>query len=326
MTGKFVFAPLFLAIFIAILVSPATNYLDSKKVYPSISVLLTVTVLFMALAGVLLTITLQYNNMIEELPSFADKLNAYSEKTKSFLSSSFGMSDGFIKRSTEQIQTEGKSQLGEIFGFLFLSFSSFLSFAVLVPVFTFLILYYRHSLREFIKNLSSRYDAVTFKKWISTIEDIKDVVRNYLLGVLLVTLVLATLNTAGLAILGVPYPLVLGVSAAVLSIVPYIGNMIGGGLAAIIALASGNIWSAVAVIALFGVIQGLEGNLITPRVMANKVGVNPLVVIVALLIGGYIWGIIGMIVSVPLVAILKVLFDNKESLKPFATLIEGNEK
>lgn len=324
-TGKFVFAPLFLAVFMAILISPSVNFIEKRKVHSTLATLLSVLAIFFAIGTLFVVISLQYNTMIEEMPSFTDKLSTYSENIKGFITTQFGVSEGFVNRTAEQIKTQGKSQAGEVFGMLFLSLSSFASFTILLPVFTFLILIYRHTLIDFIRNVSKNYPDKTLKRWISTVSQIKDVVRNYLIGLLFVTLILATLNTIGLFVLGVPYPLVLGVSAAVLSIIPYIGNMIGGGLAALIALATGDVWSAVGVITLFGIIQALEGNLITPKVMADKVGVNPLVVIISLLIGGYVWGIVGMIVSVPLVAIMRVLFDNKEELQPFATLIEGNQ-
>jgi predicted PurR-regulated permease PerM len=325
MKGKFVFAPLVLAAFLAILISPMVKFLEGNKVWKSVSVVITVALFFSVLAGLFISMVMQYNGMIEEMPSFTTKLDQYVSQIREVLSTQLGVSKSFISNSAEQLKEGSQSQAGDLFGALFMSLSSFLSFIILLPVFTFLMLYYRDSFRAFVKNLSQQYSEVTFVRWIKTISEIQGVVRSYLTGLLYITLILATLNTIGLLVLGVPYAFILGISAAVLSIIPYLGNLLGGGLAALLALATSGEWTALGVVILFGVIQALEGNLITPKVMGNQVGVNPLVVILALLIGGYIWGIIGMIVSVPAVAILKVLLDEKEELKPFANLIEGNE-
>lgn len=325
MKGKFVFAPLVLAAFLAILISPMVKLLEDKKVWKSVSVVITVALFFFILAGIFISIGMQYDGMIEEMPSFATKLDQYMSQIKEVLSTQLGVSESFISNGTKQLKEGSQSQAGDLFEALFMSLSSFLSFIILLPVFTFLILYYRQSFRAFVRHLSQQYSEVTFGRWIKTISEIQGVVRSYLTGLLFVTLILATLNTIGLLVLGVPYAFILGISAAVLAIIPYLGNLLGGGLAALMALATSGEWTALGVVILFGVIQALEGNLITPKVMGNQVGVNPLVVILALLIGGYIWGIIGMIVSVPMVAIIKVLLDKKDELQPFASLIEGNE-
>lgn len=325
MTGKFVFAPLFLATFIAILLSPIVGYLEGKGIWSSLSSFLTVLGIFLLVAGIGLAIGVQYNEMLEELPEFHLSLSEYVAQAQEFLQTKLRISENYLDKSFSNLKLEAQGQAGEVVGTLFFSVSSVISFMLLVPVFTFLILYYRNTLKDFIKELSEQYPRVTFTRWMQTLTEIQGVVRNYLVGLLFVTMILAVLNSIGLWVLGLPYPFLLGISAAVFSIIPYIGNLVGGGIAAGIGLATGTPFTALAVVVLFGVIQTIEGNLVTPMVMDNQVGVNPLVVILALLIGGYVWGIIGMIVSVPIVAIIKVLFDKKEELQPFATLIEGHE-
>ena len=146
--------------------------------------------------------------------------------------------------------------------------------------------------------------------------------RKYLLGLIIVAGILAVLNITGLYLLGVKYALILGLSAAALSVIPYIGNIVGGGFALFVTYASSsNTWVLLGVLILFVVIQFIEGNLITPKIMGNQLGINPLIVIIALLIGGYVWGITGMILSLPAVAIFKILLSNNKPTEPLAVLI-----
>jgi len=141
-----------------------------------------------------------------------------------------------------------------------------------------------------------------------------------------VILIIAVLNSTALLIIGVRHALFFGIFAAILTIIPYIGVFIGSWLPTLYALAMyDSIWVAAAVIGSFTAIQSLEGNFITPNIVGSKVSINPLVAIVALLTGAMIWGISGMIMFVPFIAMLKVIFDHIEPLKPFG-LVLGTDK
>jgi predicted PurR-regulated permease PerM len=151
---------------------------------------------------------------------------------------------------------------------------------------------------------------------------IQSVVKNYIMGLLLVMVIIAALNTVGLLILDIRYALFFGTLAAFLNIIPYLGIIIGSALPIIMALLTKDtIWYAVGVAGVFAFVQFLEGNFITPNVVGSKVSVNPLAAILALILGGVIWGISGMILSIPFTAITKVIMDNIEPLEPFGFLL-----
>lgn len=322
--GKFLFAPLILAIFLGILLSPPVRFLESKGFHPILANLTMVGSAFLATMGVLFMIGTQYYQMIENLPSLSNALSEYGHELMGIMGKKFGVSEAFIDDSIAELFRQAKAQIGSAVSTFWTSLSNFISFVFLLPIFTFLILYYRDNVKEFIHELSKSNENVTYDEWIGAISDIQHVVRKYLYGIIFVTAIMAVLNVAGLLILGIPYALVLGFTSAMLAIIPYLGNLVGGGFAVLVALASSqNIWLGIGVVVVYAIVQFLEGNFITPKIMGDQIGVNPLVIIIGLLIGGYIWGIVGMILAVPVIAILKTVMERKDSLKALTGLMEG---
>ena len=153
---------------------------------------------------------------------------------------------------------------------------------------------------------------------------VEKVVRSYVLGLFMVIIVIAILNTVGLMFLGIQHAVFFGVLAAVLTIIPYIGIFIGSLLPIVFAFATkDSLWYPLGVALIFWGVQFLEGNLITPNIIGGRVSINPFAAILVLFFGGILWGPIGMILSIPVLAIMKVIFDAIEPLKPYGFLI-GN--
>jgi predicted PurR-regulated permease PerM len=158
---------------------------------------------------------------------------------------------------------------------------------------------------------NERHDEAT-----SIISHIQKLVQHYLLGLLTVILIIGTCNTIGLVIIGVDHALFFAFFAAMLTVIPYIGIFIGASLpVAYVLLTRDSAWPAIGVLGVFLTVQFLESNFITPKIVGSRVSVNPFVAIVALLIGAEIWGIPGMLLSIPLTAILKLLLDLRPGTK-----------
>ncbi len=120
------------------------------------------------------------------------------------------------------------------------------------------------------------------------------------------------------------YAIFFGILISSLAIIPYFGILIGAVLAAIYALlTTDSLWYPAGVIIVNSIVQFLEGNFITPYIMGSRLSLNPLAIIIFLSIGGWVWGALGMIMSVPLLAITKMVCDNVESLHPYGKLLEG---
>ncbi len=139
-----------------------------------------------------------------------------------------------------------------------------------------------------------------------TIQNIETNVGHWVKGQLLLMLIVGTVTFFGLLVLGVRYPLILGLIAGILEIVPIIGPIITAVLAAVIAFADSPI-KGFGVLALFIIIQQLENNLLVPKIMGKVSGFSPLIILLALLVGSNFFGIIGAILAVPTTMVLSIL-------------------
>jgi len=189
----------------------------------------------------------------------------------------------------------------------------------LLPVYTFLLLFYHPLLIEFIHRL---FSSMHQSKVSEIVSQIKNVIQRYLVGLVIEAGIMATLNTAVLLLLGIQYALLLGIISALVNVIPYIGGIVGVALPMMVAIATKESgWYAVYVLAGFYIIQLIDNNYIVPRIVSAKVKINALFSIIVVFIGNAIWGIPGMFLSIPLLAILKLIFDHVEPLKPWGFLL-----
>lgn len=198
-----------------------------------------------------------------------------------------------------------------------------LGFLTMVAVYTFLFLLYRTTLKHFALNYM--FQANDTFEIEEIINGIVAVIRKYFLGLLFVIIIVGTMNGLGLWAIGLDYPFLFGYLAALLTIVPYIGTAIGGLLPTLYALINyDSLWMPLLVAVLYIIVQSIEGNILTPKIVGSQASLNPLVAILSIIIGGVIWGIAGMILFVPFVAILKIIFDHIDPLKPVGILLSSD--
>jgi predicted PurR-regulated permease PerM len=189
---------------------------------------------------------------------------------------------------------------------------------ILIPVYVFMILFYQPLLLEFIHRL---FNSKIHKQVNEVLSETKKIIQNYLLGLLLEAAIIALLNVASLLLLGIDFAILLGVIGAILNVVPYLGGIVALLLTMTISLITNSAFSSLTVLIAFVFIQLIDNNFIVPKIVASKVKINGLASIVVVLIGGALWGIPGMFLSIPLLAIVKVIFDHIESLKPWGYLL-----
>jgi len=190
---------------------------------------------------------------------------------------------------------------------------------VMIPLFTALFLSYRELLMRGLYELfgNSNRDRVR----VVAMQTV-DTYYNYIKGLLLVYLIVGILNSVGLAIVGLNQAILFGFIASILTIIPYVGIAIGALLPISVAwMLHDSIWYPLGVVAVFGIVQYLEANVIFPWVVGVQLKVNTLASVVALFLGGVIWGVSGMVLFLPFVAILKLIADNVDEWKPLATFL-----
>lgn len=313
--------PLLVSVLLSILVSPITLQLEDRGMGRVPAIALTLTLFLGLIAGVLYVSFLQISDMIYMWPTFYEKANVMFHQFEIWVSQTFGLQtttqiDDLEDMSANLLKNTGSSAL--------LTTTAILADIALIPLYMFFMLYYRTFFCNFLYNLLGEKE----KKRVSRILfRIYDVIHNYLAGLFTVMVIVGTLNTITLLLFGIQYAVFFGFFAALLLLIPYVGVIIGSSLPIMMALVTkDSAMYAVGVGAVFLFIQFLEGNFITPYVVGSKISINPLMAIVALLMGGMMWGIPGMILALPSIAILKVIFDHSERFKAFGYVLGEPQK
>jgi predicted PurR-regulated permease PerM len=306
--------PLLISGLLTIVILPLVRKLE-KKIPATLAIIIVLlsAFTFFVLAGVI--IINQLGSLVKDLPDLLTRFNTLVDQVSSSLQSELGIS----VNEQNQLLKNSLSTLGGYATGLLSATTNVISLLIQIPIYIFLFLIYRDRFKAFFMELLSNQNELVWKN------DIENVVKGYISGLLLVTIIVAVLNSVGLLVLGIDHAIFFGILSGLLTIIPYIGIFIGAFLPVVMALLTkDSLWYPAGVIIVFSVVQFLEGNFITPRITGSKVSVNALAAIVALLIGGKIMGIAGMILAVPALGIIKILLSHTTHLKHFVILIEDS--
>ncbi|TCK80687.1 AI-2E family transporter [Albibacterium bauzanense] len=319
-----VLVPLLFSMLIAITLYPLARRMEMWKFPRLLSSIIAVIIGIIVIAGLIYLIVNQALNIGKNGDDMADKLQGILTVILNWANTKLGVTDVMISQKFHEFTDNALSNATTYLQTAFSSIGGILSSVVLVPLFVFFMLYYRDFFREFFL-ISFKS---TGKERVHTIlNNIYSVVQNYLVGLITVMGIVAILNTIGLLVMGIGYAWFFGILAALLMLIPYIGIAIGSILPALFAIATkDNAWYSIGVIVWFQVVQFLEANLITPNIVGSKVSINPLMSIVGLLLGGMLFGLAGLILALPLIAITKVILDSIPSLSHFGFLIGEPDK
>ena len=316
---KSVFVPLVFAFVFSLLLMPMCKGLERNRIPRPFAILLCLLVVMLVLTCIVWFLSSQALEFRSELRGLTEKVAQMVESVQQWLFRRFGIEpsskDQIIQGSLEKFSESGTSFLGSTLNFT----ADMLSLITLIPIYIFCFLYYRDHFRKF---LSMWTNSAQRTEVVEMFDDMQKVVQGYISGLVIVIVVVAMLNSAGLMILGVPFALFFGAFASVLTIIPYIGILLGSLLPALYVLINTGSWpTALGVIGVFVFVQFLEGNFITPNIVGSRVSLNAFSAIVGLVIGGQVWGAAGMILAIPVTAILKVVFDHYGPLQPIGYLL-----
>jgi len=319
--GQKIIVPLIYAAIIAILLNPLVEFLVRKKANRIIAI--TVAVLAAILVGLSLVylISAQFSLCSQSFPMLKEKFNADSAQAILWVSHRFNIRIEKINDWIQSTETDAFNSLGGVaIGQTISTLNGMLVILVLIPVYVFMILYYKPLLLEF---LHHSFEPVHRSLVLDILINSKKIIQSYLIGLLLEAAIIAVLNSMGLLLLGIDFAIILGITGALLNAIPYIGGVIAIALPMLIAFVTKDVTHAILVLAIYAIIQFIDNHLIIPRIVASKVKINALVSVIVVLIGDAIWGVPGMFLSIPLTAILKVIFDHLEAFKPLGSLL-GN--
>ena len=317
--AKSIIVPLVFAIIIAVVLHPVVKFLTRKRINKIIAITITLFLTFIVIVAFFTLLFSQATRFSESWPVLVDKFTEMLNQTISWASGYFDINpqkihEWIIKTKGELLNTSSAA-----IGKTLVSVGSTIMVLFIVPVYVFIILYYQPLLLEFIRKLFGTNNKSQVSEIVT---QTKTVIQRYLIGLVIEFAIVATLNSVGLLILGIDYAILLGIIVGLLNIIPWIGGILAVLLPMIVAVVTkSTAWYALYVMAICYFIQLIDNNFIIPYIVASKVKINALFSIIVVFIGNALWGIPGMFLSIPLLAIVKLIFDHIEPLKPWGFLL-----
>jgi predicted PurR-regulated permease PerM len=317
--AKNIIVPIVFAVIIAIVLHPVVNFFVRLKINRIIAIAITMLLTFLVIAAFGSVLISQATRFSESWPVFVQKFTTIINET---------ISDGadYYNRDPQKIHDWITKATGEIvntstsaIGHTLVILGNGLVVLFLIPFYIFMILFYQPILLEFIRRISGSNYETRVKEIVT---QIKTVIQRYLVGLVIEAAIMAALNTIALLILGIQYAFILGILAALLNVIPYIGGIIAVAMPMMVALVTKSTpLYAVYVLIAYYIIQLIDNHYISPYIVASKVKINALFSVIVVLVGNAIWGIPGMFLAIPLLAIVKLICDHIEQLKPFGFLL-----
>lgn len=322
--GQSILAPFFLAFLMAMLFLPFANFLERKLRFPrSFSTITSVLVLLVILTGLIYFFTTQIASFSKDIPQLRIQFTAVFSDLQQWVSETFNVK---IKEQFDYLD-QGLNKLlsssGLILGFTFGIFSTSLGFLVFFILFFIFILNYRRLLNNFIINVFSEKHQGSV---VEAVSEVRVMTKRYIIGLCIQIIIVSSLTTLLLTILGVKYAILLGVLTGLFNVIPYIGIAISMLISCFIAFATGTVSSCVYVAIGYVIVHAIDGNIVLPFVVGSKVKINALFSFIGIIIGEHLWGISGMLLCIPAIAIIKIIFERVEGLQPWGKLLGEDQK
>ena len=306
--------PIAFAAVIGVLLNPLVNGLQNKKVPKLLSILLGMLIGLLVIGGILYFLSSQIIRFGETFPVLQAKFTELLHDLQKWVTQVFGIT---LTRQVEILNnalSSGQAMLGRTVG----SLVGTIGLIFLIPVYVFMMLFYKTLFVNFFYEVFEDY----YQQVGQVLGQTKSAIQSYMVGLLMEAFIVASLQATALTLLGVDYAILFGVIGGILNLLPYIGNIIATILPLLMATVTKEGYSThLGILAAYAFIQFLDNNILVPRIVSSKVKINAFVSIVAVLLGGAAWGIPGLFLSIPFVAILKIIFDRVEGLKPWGRLL-----
>ncbi len=322
--AKNIVVPLAFSILLSILLLPVSNFLVQKLRFPKIPANLIVVLFALAfIAFIVYIFSHQVARFLNDVPSIKQHLESHYETLQYWIQQKFHFSTSeqqqMIQKATGNVKSTGTAFLGQTF----FTITQTLFYVIMVAIYTFLILVYRQLIRRF---LVAVFNNVQERQVSEVLSESKIIVQKYMVGLITEMGIIAILNSTVLLIIGVKYAIFLGVFSAVLNIIPYLGIIMGLIFTSLVTLTTSPQLSDILWIFIsFETIHFLDANVLMPRIVGSKVKINALITILGVVIGGTMLGLPGIFLALPTIAILKIIFDRIDTLKPWGDLF-GDEQ
>jgi putative permease len=323
--AKEILSPLIFSCLFSILLLPLGNFFEHKLRLPrSAASMVSVILLLLSIGLVLYVIGSQLSNLANDWPQFKQQLDVSVLNLQNWVEATFHIDAGkqlnYVHSATTKVIASGTTVVGATV----LSLSSILLFLVFTFIYTFFFLLYRSLIKKFLVSVFLEENAMVVH---DVMEQVQFIIRKYIIGLLIEMVIVAAVVSLAFWALGIKYAILLGLITGLFNIIPYIGIFTALALSALITFATATVASKVLLVVItLVVVHLIDSNVLTPLIVGSKVRINALITVIGVIIGEMIWGISGMFLSIPVIAVLKIIFDRVEGLKSWGIILGDEEK
>jgi predicted PurR-regulated permease PerM len=316
--------PLVFGFLFAILLLPVSTFLERRlRMSRILSSMVSLLLLVSFVGGILYIVGAQISGLASDWPQLKSQIGQSLNDLSIWARHAFHINSSkemsYVHDTTKQIMAQSSDMLTQTFG----AISSLVFFYLFILIFTFFILLYRRLLLRFVVWVFSDDHTDTVHDIVSRIQSI---LRQYILGLLLEMVVVACIACTAFWMIGVKYAVLLGIIVGLFNLIPYLGIFTALLLSSIVTFATGSVKDAALVAGCVLGIHLVDSNFLLPTIVGSKVKLNALVTFLGIILGEMMWGLSGMFLSIPVMAIFKIIFDRVDSLKPWGYLLgSGSE-
>jgi len=313
-----ILVPLAFAAFIAVLLNPVVNRLERYKISRALSIGIALLLTIIVVAAVFYFLSTQMVQFGESLPMLKQKMGVITHDLKLWIQDKIGTPIAKQDQMVKEALGNGQAMVGKTLGGLV----GTIGIIFLLPVYIFFLLLYKQLILNFFYEVFAEENTAKVSEVLS---ETKLAIQSYIVGLLIEMVIVAAMNSTALLLLGVKYAILIGCIGAILNLIPYLGGIIAIALPILMATVTKDGFSTqLGVIIAYIVIQFIDNNILVPRIVSSKVQINALMSIIIVLLGNQLWGVSGMFLSIPFVAVLKIIFDRIDELKPWGKLLGDN--
>jgi predicted PurR-regulated permease PerM len=323
--GKQLLSPLIFSCLFSILLLPLASFMEKKfRFRRGLASILSVLMLLAAVSTIIYIVGVQMSNLADDWPQFKMQLNNSYSEIQHWIAVKFHINASkqltYVKSATSKVLDSGT----EVVGVTLISLSSFLLFLVFTFIYTFFFLTYRRIIMHFLVSVFLEENSLVVH---DIVEQVQQILRKYIIGLLIEMCVVSVVVCIAFWVLGIKYAVLLGLITGLFNIIPYIGIFTAMLISVLVTFATAaSAGKLLLVITTLVITHLVDSNILLPVIVGSKVKINPLITVLGVVIGEMIWGISGMFLSIPVIAVSKIIFDRIETLKPWGILLGEEEK
>lgn len=323
--GKTLLSPVVFSFLFAILLYPISNFLEKRfRFRRGLSSFVSILLFLAAVSLVFWLLGAQFFAMSSDWPLFKEQIISSVQSLQDWIVETFHVDKA---NQTNYLTDAAKTLLSSstlLIGTTVLSISSVMFFMVFTLIYTFFVLFYRRLIIGFLSTVFPEKHTPIVN---GVLEQIQYIIRRYVIGIFLQIVIISVVTCIAFWALGIKYPILLGVLTGIINVIPYVGIFSAMFIASLITFATtGSLIKVVVVIGALTLIHLMDSNILLPIVVGSKVQINAFITVMAIVAGEMIWGVAGMFLSIPVIAVLKIIFDRVPALNPWGYLLGDDRR